>query len=99
MFKVLYNFFSVFDIVYQNIDVVSVFVSCCIARRGLGCGKYKYSSYKSFRSLPTVVFISSISNTARYCFAREGGTPHMKGVGMLVGNFEETDLGVAHAFF
>ena len=29
-----------------------------------------------------------------------GGTPHMKGVGMLVGNFElnlqkETDLGVA----
>ena len=73
MFKVLHNVFSVFDIVYQNIDVVSVFVSCCIARRGVGCGKYKYSSYKSFRSLPTVVFIRSISNTARYCFAREGG--------------------------
>ena len=29
----------------------------------------------------------------------KGETPHMKGVGMLVGNFEETDLGVAHAFF
>ena len=29
----------------------------------------------------------------------KGGTPHMKGVGMLVGNFEETDLGVAHSFF
>ena len=30
-----------------------------------------------------------------------GGTPHIKGVGMLVGNFEvkETDLGVAQAFF
>ena len=33
-----------------------------------------------------------------------GGTPHMKGVGMLVGNFElnpqkETDLGGAQAFF
>ena len=26
----------------------------------------------------------------------KGGTPHMKGVGMLVGNL---DLGVAHAFF
>ena len=62
-----------FDIVYQNIDVMSVFVSCCIARRGVGCGKYKYSSYKSFRSLATVVFIRSVSNTARYCFTREGG--------------------------
>ena len=31
-----------------------------------------------------------------------GGTPHMKGVGMLVRNFEplkETDLGVAQALF
>ena len=30
-----------------------------------------------------------------------GGTPHIKGVGMLVGNFElkETDLGVAQALF
>ena len=33
-----------------------------------------------------------------------GGTPHMEGVGKLVGNFElhplkETDLGVAQAFF
>ena len=33
-----------------------------------------------------------------------GETPHIKGVGMLVGNFElnplkETDLGVAQAFF
>ena len=27
-----------------------------------------------------------------------GGTPHMKGVRMLVGNFE-TDLGLAQAFF
>ena len=34
--------------------------------------------------------------------ARGRETPHMKGVGMLVGNFElkkETDLGVAPAFF
>ena len=32
-----------------------------------------------------------------------GGTPHMKGVGMLVGNLfkplKETDLGVVQAFF
>ena len=30
-----------------------------------------------------------------------GETPHIKGVGMLVGNFElkETDLGVAQALF
>ena len=33
-----------------------------------------------------------------------GGNPHMKGVGMLVGNFtfkplKETDLGVAQTFF
>ena len=28
-----------------------------------------------------------------------GRDSHMKGAGMLVGNFEETDLGVAQAFF
>ena len=28
-----------------------------------------------------------------------GGTSHMKGVGMLVGNLKKTDLGVAQAFF
>ena len=92
------------DIVYQNVDVVSVFVFCCIARRGVGCGKYKYSSYKSFRSLPTVVFIRSISNTARYCFAREGGDSAYERDGNARRKFrikplKETDLGVAHAFF
>ena len=43
------------------------------------------------------------SNVIVFSAAR-GGTPHMKGVGMLVANFElnplkETDLGVAQAFF
>ena len=28
-----------------------------------------------------------------------GGTPHIKGVGMLVKTLKETDLGVAQAFF
>ena len=37
-------------------------------------------------------------------YTRGGGTPHIKGVGMVVENFElnpqkETDLGVAQAFF
>ena len=44
------------------------------------------------------------SNVIVFSTARGGGTPHMKGVGMLVANFElnslkETDLGVAQAFF
>ena len=28
-----------------------------------------------------------------------GGTPHIKGLGMLVKTLKETDLGVAQAFF
>ena len=40
----------------------------------------------------TVPFLASVTQGG-------GGTSHMKGVGMLVGNFELNDLGVAQAFF
>ena len=48
--------------------------------------------------------LSAVFGNTSYNCPRGGGTPHMKGVGMLVGNFElnprkETDLGVAQAFF
>ena len=53
-------------------------------------------------SVLRILILHSLS--FRPCVARGRGTPHMKGVGMLVGNFElhplkETDPGVAQAFF
>ena len=66
---------------------------------------FSYHSMRSYHS-PYYWYLSLYKN---YCLVtghspEGGGTPHIKGVGMLIRNFElnplkETDLGMAQAFF